>query len=340
MAELHKALSCLGPVSWDDVPVSSAEQLREYTQAIFSKAKLITETVPEQESSDESDENAPPSKQDEPLLPPAAAGLSAPQFYSLRKEWGKPLKMNNTKENPLNIPVYKLSGKDGNGAWFARRSVHKGLPFARWRAKMKIEIEETLRVRQEEKRQGKTPESSVRGIGADAKLENVGIIAAGSSRNRGFVDVYKLSAQFPGPTTARDFVTMIMTTDSVPGEAAEKDDHSSPSSFLVVSKPCIHPEAPPRGDYIRGQYESVELIRELPRKSTSQKQDEASGATTDSESRMDAPQPASGSSRSTGSSSSANDSNNPNPVEWIMVTRSDPGGSVPRWMVERGTPKA
>lgn len=27
-----------------------------------------------------------------------------------------------------------------------------------------------------------------------------------------------------------------------------------------------------------------------------------------------------------------------NPVEWIMITRSDPGGSVPRWMVERGTP--
>ena len=27
-----------------------------------------------------------------------------------------------------------------------------------------------------------------------------------------------------------------------------------------------------------------------------------------------------------------------NPVEWIMITRSDPGGNVPRWMVERGTP--
>ena len=27
-----------------------------------------------------------------------------------------------------------------------------------------------------------------------------------------------------------------------------------------------------------------------------------------------------------------------NPVEWIMVTRSDPGGGIPRFMVERGTP--
>ena len=27
-----------------------------------------------------------------------------------------------------------------------------------------------------------------------------------------------------------------------------------------------------------------------------------------------------------------------NPVEWLMVTRSDPGGGIPRFMVERNTP--
>ena len=32
------------------------------------------------------------------------------------------------------------------------------------------------------------------------------------------------------------------------------------------------------------------------------------------------------------------DTDETNPVEWIMITRSDPGGSVPRFMVERGTP--
>lgn len=337
MAELHEALSCLGPVSWDDVPVSSAEQLRDYTEQIFSKSKLIIETVPEQISSDDDDDDNNNNSADDLSLPPGT-GLSTSQLESLRKEWGKPLKMNNAKENPLNIPMYKLSGKDGNGAWFARRSVHKGLPFARWKAKMQVEIEETLKGRQEEKRQGRTPENSVRGIGADEKLENVGIEI--DSQNLGFIDVYRLSAQFPGPTTARDFVTMIMTTDSMPGEEEEKDENSSPSSFLVVSKPCIHPDAPPRDDYIRGQYESVELIRELPVKPSSQKENEAGGATTDSESRLSSPQPASGSSQSTGSGSSKNDLNNPNPVEWIMVTRSDPGGSVPRWMVERGTPKS
>jgi hypothetical protein len=32
------------------------------------------------------------------------------------------------------------------------------------------------------------------------------------------------------------------------------------------------------------------------------------------------------------------DKSEANPVEWIMLTRSDPGGTVPRFMVERGTP--
>ena len=26
------------------------------------------------------------------------------------------------------------------------------------------------------------------------------------------------------------------------------------------------------------------------------------------------------------------------PIEWVMISRSDPGGNVPRWVVERGTP--
>ena len=34
----------------------------------------------------------------------------------------------------------------------------------------------------------------------------------------------------------------------------------------------------------------------------------------------------------------ADEDDESHPVEWIMITRSDPGGSVPRFMVERGTP--
>ncbi|KMU89850.1 hypothetical protein CIHG_07533 [Coccidioides immitis H538.4] len=61
------------------------------------------------------------------------------------------------------------------------------------------------------------------------------------------------------------------------------------------------------GSFVRGQYESVEMIRELP----APIEGDSSGA---SENKGDA-----------------------NPVEWIMITRSDPGGSIPRWMVEKGT---
>ena len=33
---------------------------------------------------------------------------------------------------------------------------------------------------------------------------------------------------------------------------------------MIVSKPCTHPGCPPRQGIIRGQYESVEIIREVP----------------------------------------------------------------------------
>jgi len=70
---------------------------------------------------------------------------------------------------------------------------------------------------------------------------------------------------------------------------------------MVVSRPTQHPDAPPRTDLVLGTYESIEMIRELPK---------------------------------------AQEGDDPeiNPVEWIMITRSDPGGGIPRFMVERGTP--
>jgi len=39
-----------------------------------------------------------------------------------------------------------------------------------------------------------------------------------------------------------------------------------PRHFMVISRPCLHPDCPPRDGYIRGQYESVEFIREIPKK--------------------------------------------------------------------------
>ena len=74
---------------------------------------------------------------------------------------------------------------------------------------------------------------------------------------------------------------------------------------MVISKPCDHPDCPPRDGFIRGQYESIEFVQEIPSKPDD---------------------------------TSSTEEEQVNPVEWVMITRSDPGGSVPRFMVERGTP--
>lgn len=164
-----------------------------------------------------------------------------------------------------------------------------------------------------------------------------------------------------------------------------------PRHFMVISKPCIHPEAAPREGYIRGQYESVEFIREIPihkaptksasttnlpsqghmrnrsstlgkeailrnaMKKTSSVKDESESPTYEKASASEndlSP----GEGRARGKTISFDISRGPdakgenvdtprdsdesesNPIEWIMITRSDPGGSVPRFMVERGTP--
>lgn len=133
--------------------------------------------------------------------------------------------------------------------------------------------------------------------------------------------VYLLSAQFPGPTAPRDFVTCLLTSDegltdsSVPHNGAEKGNGSIPRHHMVISIPVDHPDAPPRTGLVRGQYESVEMIREIPIAEARER-----GFTGDNDSN--------GTSRTTDA----------NPVEWIMITRSDPGGGLPRFMVERGTP--
>lgn len=218
------------------------------------------------------------------------------------------------------------------------------------------------------------------------------------------IAVYHLSAQFPGPTTPRDFVTLLLTSSSAlsePESLATRPSSSAsdgaeprtqrftdtPRHFIVISRPCTHPDCPPRDGFIRGQYESVEFIREIPKKS------KKASSTTDllkvARPREDTPPlekellrhternlkvsgedvvdgdgqlaPAAADevaseSRKRGKTISfagsrgasakgeamddpdAHDDAETNPVEWIMITRSDPGGSVPRFMVERGTP--
>lgn len=130
--------------------------------------------------------------------------------------------------------------------------------------------------------------------------------------------VYQLSAQFPGPTAPREFITLLLTSESALSDKSAIKQ-SIPRHYMVVSIPVTHPDAPPRNGYVRGEYESVEMIREVPL--TPYKPD-AKTREADMERKEKA----------------ADDDPETNPVEWIMVTRSDPGGGIPRFMVDRGTP--
>ena len=117
---------------------------------------------------------------------------------------------------------------------------------------------------------------------------------------------------------------------------------------MIVSIPVTHPDAPPRNGLIRGFYESVEIIREIPLAPSK------SSSTTDllkpGRSRSRARCSTIGFAESRGPEAkgeridrkfdASDDDPETNPVEWIMITRSDPGGGIPRFMVERSTPSS
>lgn len=403
MSTLHTALQSLSPTSFSSVPTSQPEATA-YLQTAFSDAQTIIDSVP----------LPPPTDPVVPPRPRASTGASVASnvseissssarsepFHSshlgLQKEWGKPIKLN-AKDNPLGMAVYKVGGKDGRGAWFARRSVHEGLSFRKWKLGLQREFPETLTV------QGGPGEGNIRGIGGERRVERIGIDGVGSIEGKASpmeirencransLAVYHLSAQFPGPTTPRDFVTLLLTTSSAQhgssssrpsspasdgGKAKSSRFADTPEHFMVISRPCEHPDCPPRDGFIRGNYESVEFIREIstkPKKSASTtdllKHGRAGGHAVEEEALLrneslpasktlspSAAEDSAGEGRARGKTISFagsrglsakgekvdtpqdDDDDESNPVEWIMITRSDPGGSVPRFMVERGTP--
>lgn len=138
------------------------------------------------------------------------------------------------------------------------------------------------------------------------------------------IPVYQLSAQFPGPTAPREFITLLLTSPNCLSNESKVGD-IMPRHYLIVSIPVSHPDAPPRDGMVRGQYESVEMIREIPLapfKTTTSGGADAKGNNIDRKDQADEDDPET------------------NPVEWIMITRSDPGGGIPRFMVERSTPSS
>ncbi|KAJ4361930.1 hypothetical protein N0V83_010871 [Neocucurbitaria cava] len=294
MAELHKALECLRPKDFSDIPT---DNLKEFLPGIFSNAELIANSIPPPLNGTPY-ESAQRTRTD-PTPATSAADLTksevrrpppAKEHEELQKSWGKPVKLSN-KEAATGMSVFKMAGHDRHGAWFARTSVHEGLGFAKWKAAMIKEFPESLEI------QGGPGEGNVRGIGGDQRLEDINVDGIGK------LEVYQLSAQFPGPTSPREFITLLLTSSTCLTDASKVGD-TIPRHFMVVSIPVTHADAPPRTGMVRGYYESIEMIREIPLKDSGENEAET------------------------------------NPVEWIMVTRSDPGGGIPRFMVERNVPSS
>lgn len=140
---------------------------------------------------------------------------------------------------------------------------------------------------------------------------------------------------------------MFLTSDQALSDTTGSNQ-DIPRHFMVISRPCTHPDTPARDGYIRGYYESVEFIREIPRNKKPQK---SASAVDLSHSKSGGEETRSRGKtvsfdKSRGSEAKGEDVDIPrdddeseqNPIEWIMITRSDPGGSVPRFMIERGTP--
>lgn len=339
MTELHRALECLRPKDFADVPV---DDLETFLPDIFAKAELIANSVPPPpngtpyESAHRSRNDANGAKCAADLTISKARRPTPKEQENLQKSWGKPLKLG-AKEAATGISVFKMAGNDRHGAWFARTSVHEGLGFAKWQKAMMREFPASLEV------QGGPGEGNVRGIGGDRRLEDIDIEGLGK------LEVYQLSAQFPGPTAPREFITLLLTSPNCLSSASRVGD-VIPRHYMVVSIPVSHTEAPPRNGMVRGQYESVELIREIPLARSRHASASTSDLHRQEQKRTREREHTISFAESRGADAKGEkidrtdyaDDDDPetNPVEWIMITRSDPGGGIPRFMVERGTPSS
>ncbi|KAK5136401.1 hypothetical protein LTR08_003527 [Meristemomyces frigidus] len=304
MADLHAALTALSPIQWTDIP---HDDLPSFLTSAFAAGELVCNSVPSPPNG-EPFETAKPhhttpntATSAKEMHPSLARPFPSHQAHEdLHKSWGKPMKFK-AEQNPLGVALYKMAGNDRHGAWFARRSVHEGLGFSKFKKAMQREFPHSMAV------QGGPGAGAVRGLAGDRRLERQEVKGVGK------MEVYQLSAQFPGPVAPRDFMTLLLTTADGLSEksAAESRDGGGkhvPRHYMIISKPVIHPDGLERSGFVRGKYESVELIREIPLNP---------------------------------SNSSTKSSADPelNPVEWVMITRSDPGGGLPRFLVERGTPE-
>ena len=167
MAALHEALKSLGPCDFSELPT---DDLHSILIDAFTNGQTLVDSVPiappastsvTNEGRSRSTSNA--SSASEISASSARSTPPPADIEALQKEW-KSVKLN-PRENPLGMSVYKMGGKDGKGSWFARRSVHEGLGFKKWKKAMEREFPETMKV------QGGPGEGNIRGIGGETRVE-------------------------------------------------------------------------------------------------------------------------------------------------------------------------
>jgi hypothetical protein len=164
-SELNDALPILAQIDYSAVP---KDNLAKYMKDVFKSAEVIINSIPNAASS-----GSPPSppaspntakKPEDTVCSPHPDNEIDARHADIQSAWGKPIK-NPAKDNPLDITVYKMSGNDKRGAWFARRSIHQNLGFTRWKKMMQKEFATSMA------QTGGPGTGAVRGIAADKRLE-------------------------------------------------------------------------------------------------------------------------------------------------------------------------
>jgi hypothetical protein len=316
MTDVHEALKTLSPTDHAEFP-SDPSALNLHLATSLADAHILISSIPP------------------PALP---AGVTLPEpttaeIAELQKEW-KPVKIN-AKDNPYGISVFKLAAKDGKGTWFARRSVHTDIPFQRFKAGLQQEFQQPT----VEGTEGSQQSGPVRGIGKDVLIHH-------ETCELGKAEIFQLSAQFPGPSARRDFVEGCFSSSAHPADISaaatdsggvietEDTDQPRPKQFTMISKPVLnHPEGDQRSGYVRGYYESVEFIREVPSIGQQLTRTLSTPNILSAESFASTTRPR-GKTISEHSGEVVVTPENC-PVDWIMITRSDPGGSMNPHLLER-----
>lgn len=177
----HEPFKSLGPLAWEDVDTENDDSLSQIFSKTFQDSEILINSIPAPPTSTipSGNDTTPSPGRTRAKTDSAVRGIPIPQDISsssqesaatvakLRKDW-KEVKVS-PKDNPLGITIYKLASKDGKGAWFARRSVHSGLSFDKWRCALEREFAETLN--RSDKNGSEPGTGNIRGIGAEKRVE-------------------------------------------------------------------------------------------------------------------------------------------------------------------------